>query len=456
MEIQSEKVRIKDLLHWKRKNILTSNPEYQRSAVWQKPQQKKLIDSVLRKYPLPLIYIHVKEEIIFGNTHQDLEIIDGQQRINALFDFAENKFKLFDPEKDDKIARFPNFIKNAQCPWASCDFGLLTQELKEQFDNTELFVVKITTDVEDEARDLFIRLQAGLPLNSQEKRDAWPGAFTEFILRIGGKKENPKYPGHKFFQRIPTTTDRGGIRQLCAQISMLYFENATKGNWIDIGAQRIDDYYYSNLGFDFNTPKAIRFIKILDKANELFEGYKGFKLKAHEAINIVLLIDSIMDDYTKSWEDYFIKYFDLFREEFVKASQDHNSNMWLKYATHTQTQASNARTLQLRYKYFSEFFMQFKVFQLKDELRLFGELERQRIYFHYKKKCVVCDTEINWDELEIHHLEEHHVGGKTSIENGVPVHKDCHPRSRQDAIQFFEQWKLKGVEPLKELEVGKV
>ena len=60
MELNSDKIKIKDLLELKRNNMLTVNPEYQRGAVWKDPQQKKLIDSVLRGYPLPLIYLHHK------------------------------------------------------------------------------------------------------------------------------------------------------------------------------------------------------------------------------------------------------------------------------------------------------------------------------------------------------------------------------------------------------------
>src|SRR2546430_14434600 len=120
--------------------------------------------------------------------NEGLEIIDGQQRINALYTFNEGAFKLFDPIKDDKQARFPNFIKRKACPWARADFLSLDPVLKDRFLSTPLNVVKVTTDDEDEARDLFIRLQAGLPLNAQEKRDAWPGGVTQPVVQLHGKR----------------------------------------------------------------------------------------------------------------------------------------------------------------------------------------------------------------------------------------------------------------------------
>ncbi|HEY5748183.1 MAG TPA: hypothetical protein VIU12_19060, partial [Chryseolinea sp.] len=48
-----------------------------------------------------------------------------------------------------------------------------------------------------EVRDLFIRLQAGTPLTAQEKRDAWPGDFTNFVIQHAGK------PGHKLSNPKP-------------------------------------------------------------------------------------------------------------------------------------------------------------------------------------------------------------------------------------------------------------
>ncbi|MBK9982969.1 MAG: DUF262 domain-containing protein [Saprospiraceae bacterium] len=50
--------------------MLTINSEYQRGQVWNSGQQKRLIDSVLRGYPLPIIYLHHKRRIIEGMTKE--------------------------------------------------------------------------------------------------------------------------------------------------------------------------------------------------------------------------------------------------------------------------------------------------------------------------------------------------------------------------------------------------
>ena len=97
MELKSEKLTVRDILELKKNSMLIVNPEYQRAAVWSENQQKKLIDSVMRGYPLPLIYLHHKKKIVAGMQSEGLEIIDGQQRINALYNFGEGALKLFDP-----------------------------------------------------------------------------------------------------------------------------------------------------------------------------------------------------------------------------------------------------------------------------------------------------------------------------------------------------------------------
>ena len=88
---------VKDLVDLYGNAMLKANPEYQRGAVWTAPQKKKLIDSVLRGYPLPVIYLHHIKRSVAGMQREDLEIIDEQQRITALYEFAEGAYSLFDP-----------------------------------------------------------------------------------------------------------------------------------------------------------------------------------------------------------------------------------------------------------------------------------------------------------------------------------------------------------------------
>src|SRR3989338_7596607 len=97
MEMDSTTHTVEEILELRRSNMLYVNAEYQRGPVWNAAQKKKLIDSVLRGYPIPLIYLHHIKTLVAGMQREDLEIIDGQQRINSLYEFNEGAIKLFDP-----------------------------------------------------------------------------------------------------------------------------------------------------------------------------------------------------------------------------------------------------------------------------------------------------------------------------------------------------------------------
>jgi hypothetical protein len=434
---------ISGLLSLRKNNMLTVNSEYQRGAVWTSVQQKKLIDSVLRGYPLPIIYLHHKKREVEGMSKDDLEIIDGQQRLNALELFKEGGLNLFDPVLDDKIARFPKFVKDQPCPWAGQNFDSISSELQNKFLETNISIAIIETDSDDEARDLFIRLQAGLPLNPQEKRDAWPGGFTEFVLKFGGKSNNIKYPGHNFFKELisKNSVDRGQIRVMCAQSAMLLFEDSINDKWCDIGAVSIDDYYYKNLSFDNQSQNANKYRLVLDKLYSLL-GNRGIKkLRGHEAIHLILLADNLMNTCTPSWENKLKLAFEDFRKESVNAKKEKVGDYWDRYIQWTMTSSDSKTSISKRHKFFTEKMFDYIKPNLKDSIRSYGNLEREVIYYRDEKKCAVCESEINWDELEIHHVIEHQHGGKTSLDNAVSVHKVCHPKG-QNAIDFAENYSI--------------
>jgi len=450
MKTDPDDLKVRDLLDLKSQQMLVVNPEYQRGSVWTPSQKKKLVDSVLRGYPIPLIYLHHIRQAAGKLVSERYEVIDGQQRINALSDFYEGAFRLFDPELDQEDARFPDFIKRQPCPWGRRSFHDLTDDIKLRFLETPLRIVKIETHDSNEARDLFVRLQSGLPLNAQEKRDAWPGQFTDFILRLGGKPGLARYPGHDFFNILmgaQKVQDRGKFRQLAAQIAVLYFtrRSSSKDSFCDIKAEAVDDFYYENLGFDPESADARRLFEIFDKLTQLLRDQKRSKIIGHEAIHLVLLMDNLMDDYTRAWEGSFASAFDNFRQQFAVGKQTRDdaspSEYWLRYGVHTRVNSDRGDVIQRRQEFFSAKMREVLNPQLKDPQRLYGALERELIYYRDKKRCAVCGNEVAWPEMEIHHVEEHSKGGKTTLENGALVHKDkCHPKGAEATSAFAKKW----------------
>ena len=73
--------------------------------------------------------------------------------------------------------------------------------------------------------------------------------------------------------------------------------------------------------------------------------------------------------------------------------------------------------------------------EMKDPQRMFGALEREIIYYRDRKRCGVCDADVVWSEAEIHHIDQHSQGGQTTLENGVLVHRHCHPKGAEASAE---------------------
>jgi len=309
----------------------------------------------------------------------------------------------------------------------------------------------IETDVPNEARDLFIRLQAGMPLNSQEKRDAWPGNFTEYILKLAGKPQISRYPGHDFFNRVMKagTNNRGEFRQQAAQMVMLYRTRSETGRLCDINKDAIDSFYHKQLDFDLNSPETKRFATILDVLTQRLGDGKRKKIIAHEAMGLILLVDSLLDDYTKSWVDGLAAAFDNFKLEVGAGTKnrydDPSNEFWSRYGQWTRSNSDRAETIERRHMFFVEKMIEHLSPQIKDKDRLFGQLEREMIYLRDSKRCQRpgCNAEVLWADAEIHHVAQHTDGGKTILANGALVHKGCHPKNQKDLAAFAESWKGK-------------
>lgn len=68
---------------------LNLNPPYQRKFIWSLKDQQTLIDSILKGYAIPNIFLYEIEKGQF-------EMVDGQQRSRTILGFLENQFKTFE------------------------------------------------------------------------------------------------------------------------------------------------------------------------------------------------------------------------------------------------------------------------------------------------------------------------------------------------------------------------
>jgi hypothetical protein len=161
-----------------RKDKLIVNRRYQRKLVWSQPEKQSLIDSILLKYPVPLILLATIED-------NKYEIIDGMQRLNAFFSFIENEFPLIQEGKEKYFNTNDYTFSKTQIELGKFsaikgeDISYLTQEEVSSFISYPFPITIFKSANSSEINETFRRINStGRHLSAQEVRQA--GNITQF------------------------------------------------------------------------------------------------------------------------------------------------------------------------------------------------------------------------------------------------------------------------------------
>ena len=150
------------------KDKIDLNPQWQRGPVWSPARRSLLIDSILRDMDIPKIYLlHCPPGAAFT-----YEAVDGQQRLRAIFDFADDKFELRHTTALPAIDGIDI---------AGHSISSLNKRLVRRFDTFQISVAEIASADHDQVRQLFLRLQMGVALNPAELRNAIGGPIRNMI-----------------------------------------------------------------------------------------------------------------------------------------------------------------------------------------------------------------------------------------------------------------------------------
>src|SRR5699024_2475963 len=132
------------------------SPTFQRDFVWSLSQQAFLVDSILRGFPVPEIYV---QETTAADGQQQTIVVDGQQRITSCMRYIDNEFPM--PDLDSFSSQ-----------WRGKYFSDLDDDHKKRF-RAFSFVVRLLPEriSLDELRQIFKRLnQTVVALNRSELR----------------------------------------------------------------------------------------------------------------------------------------------------------------------------------------------------------------------------------------------------------------------------------------------
>ena len=176
-------------------------PDWQREEVWSKSRKQKLIDSILRGWRLPKFYF-----LLTSNDPEEFEVVDGQQRLRAIWEFFANELPL--SSSSDSVTGGARLYED------------LSDQLSDRFDDYEIDYDQIEDAPDDEdLKEFFQRLQQGLPLTSSEKLNSVHSKLRNFCRQLSK---------HQFFSlKTSVSPRRYGYFDIVAKVAALEIEGIT-------------------------------------------------------------------------------------------------------------------------------------------------------------------------------------------------------------------------------------
>ncbi|WP_194842332.1 DUF262 domain-containing protein [Agrobacterium pusense] len=196
-EIQHQQ--FKSARYWlTRRGQIDMAPPYQRKGgLWRVEDRQALIDTMMNGYDMPKLYFAdfttIKSPLNAAGMRY--AVIDGKQRLNAIFDFLSNAMPLsstFVLEENPELKLAGLYYK---------DVAEIAFDYAERVEEFPMPIVHVVTDDSAKIRELFLRLNKGIVLTGPEKRNAMLGDVPDAIKELSE---------HEFFRFCTSYKDDRG------------------------------------------------------------------------------------------------------------------------------------------------------------------------------------------------------------------------------------------------------
>ena len=192
--IRNENRTVHDVLRRIRQGQYVMNPDFQRDFIWNESQQSKLIESVLMRIPLPVLYLAEDQD-------GKMIVVDGLQRLSTFRRFVDGDLRLrLDQQPELNGKRFDD----------------LAARLQNRIEDCNLILYVIDSQVPERARlDIFERVNSGVPLTRQQMRNSlYNGPATRLLRKQTDTELFFDATGGSL--RRDTMRDREFVNRFCA------------------------------------------------------------------------------------------------------------------------------------------------------------------------------------------------------------------------------------------------
>lgn len=236
-------------------------PDYQRDYKWDERIASRFIESILLTLPIPYIYIADS-----FNENPDLdgrvEIIDGSQRIRAIYYFVNNEYPLSELKELTELEGFR--------------FSDLPAGRQRRFLRESLRIMELRSDDREYKRDLFERINSGIkPLIPMEQRRGSESAISAFYTKV----IEPCSKNALFRKLSPLSKSRRSNEDY-AELVLRFFGYSDKLEEYKNSVRKFLDQYFNEMANlsenELNVTKYLeRFNQVMEFVNQYFPF--GFK-----------------------------------------------------------------------------------------------------------------------------------------------------------------------------------
>lgn len=401
-----------------RKNTIKIPPEQREGKIWSLEQKQNLIDSLYNDYDIPKIYFRKDSK-----TPSIWWLIDGQQRIESITEFLDNKYPLA-----SDISSIPREVQGKK-------YKQLNPFDKDKIGSRTLDGILFEPDEEsDEEEDMFLRLNNGTPLNAAEKRNAIKGEFRDSIKSLAR---------HKFLKyKVSFSTKRYAYDAICAQLAAITLANGPT-NCKGVALKKL---YKDYKKFSEKKKLEAEIKKILNDMGKIFINKEPF-MKRFYVVTIYTLLLFLSRHYSLNniTKPNIYKFFSDFEKQKIANTNLDDEDEGFKqdlfeFYEKSVNSPDGDDAIKARHSIITKRFLAyFKDLQLKDPQRNFTEEQKNAIYYLYDGKCTgvkgsSCSNKgkkLQLNDCEFDHIKEHDAGGTTTVGNGQLLCIGCHAYKTQ-------------------------
>lgn len=402
---------IHDLVLLYNNKLLNLNPGFQRNSVWTLKDRKKLIESVLRNYPLPAIFLYKREE--HGKIIYD--VIDGKQRLESILMFiGELRGKRFSLktqlDDNDEVSEI--------------DWNYLKRKGKQTLiTGYKLYTIEVDGDFSD-IIDLFVRINStGKALTSAEKQDAkyYNSPFLKTAASVAKKFKN-YFSG--FGVLSAGQISRMKHVELICEIMLSVGQNDVINKKAALDKIMSKGLTPSHIGkLKVKTIKAINRVRILfpklyeTRFNQLSDFYCLVVLISNYEDEGLILLDKKRNKLAFDLLMNFSNGIDKVRIKQKRAENtDESEGSYREYLLTVLSSTDEITQRRKRLKILDGLLR--NLFEVKDKQRIFSPEQRRVIWNSTEeRKCKECGVKLTWEDFTIDHIDPHSRGGKTNIDN---------------------------------------